>query len=101
MARRERDSGAPLPRVYEGEAVLAELLAVAGSPLPVATVKDVFAQAHAAHDPPSEAIPALFPEEPHFPSPELARRLYGNLFGLWDRVARGQLDEPRRAPEPP
>src|SRR5204863_9822224 len=35
-------------------------------------------------------VPTLFEGEPRFPDPELARRLFQNLLGLWDLLARGQ-----------
>ena len=34
----------------------------------------------------SEVIPTLFPEPPRFPHPDVARRLFQNLLGLWDAV---------------
>jgi hypothetical protein len=52
-------------------------------------VADRFRQAQSGGQDRSDAIPALFANEPRFTSPEAARRLYGNLFGLWDRVAAG------------
>jgi hypothetical protein len=48
-----------------------------------------FAEAQATDLPRSDVIPALFPSEPRFASPDEARRLYANLFGLWERVAAG------------
>lgn len=101
-----RDEGGDLRRVYEGAEVLEELLAAAGAPHPADAVKALFQQAHAEHAVPGEVFPALFEAEPRFASPELARRLYGNLFGLWERVAAGKLEEPKihaesaPAPEP-
>jgi hypothetical protein len=98
---RDRDRDAELPRVYEGAELLAALLEAAGSAVPVDALKSAFldAQAHGAR--PDQVFPALFETEPHFPTPEHARRLYGNLFGLWDRLARGVRDEPRAAEPPP
>lgn len=101
MGRRDRDEGGELPRVYEGQEVLAELLAIAGSKAGVDEVKELFREALATQQTPSSTFPELFEAEPRFPSPELARRLYGNLFGLWSRVARGILDEPRGQVEKP
>ncbi len=63
-----------------------------------------FAAAQAAGESRVEAIPALFPEEPRFASPDDARRLYGNLFGLWNRVQAGlgpADDAPEVATPPP
>jgi hypothetical protein len=102
----QRDSGGDLSRVYEGAPVLEALLAAVGAPHPAEAVKALFKEAQLAGALPSEVFPGLFEAEPKFASPEAARRLYGNLFGLWDRIAAGQLDEPRSrsekaAPPPP
>jgi hypothetical protein len=101
-----RGSEAPagIAPVYEGPEVLAALLARAGSPHDTAAVADVFRRAQEAGEPRSAVIPGLFPSEPHFESPDAARRLYGNLFGLWARLAAGlgpHDDAPEVAPEPP
>lgn len=101
MGRRDRETGGELPRTYEGEAILSELLALAGSAATAAEVKELFREALAAHETPATTFPELFEGEPRFPSPDIARRLYGNLFGLWDRVARGVLEEPRVREEKP
>jgi hypothetical protein len=84
-------TGAPggVPPVYEGPEVLSALLAQAGSPHHAEEVAARFAAAQASGEPRSDVIPSLFPEEPRFPSPEAARRLYGNLFGLWARIEAG------------
>jgi hypothetical protein len=100
MASRRRAKERPLePRAagYEGPEILTALLAQAGSPHGSDEVAEHFRVAAAAGEPRSDVIPALFPEEPRFESPEAARRLYANLFGLWDRVAAGMgadADEP-------
>jgi hypothetical protein len=97
---RDRDEGSS---GYEGPEVLTELLARAGSPHGAEEVAEHFRSAVAAGEPRSDVIPALFPEEPRFASPDEARRLYANLFGLWDRVAAGLGaggDEPVAAPPP-
>jgi hypothetical protein len=65
-----------------------------------------FAAAQAAGEDRAAAIPPLFPAEPRFASPEEARRLYANLFGLWARVAQGRgaagdAPEVEPLPEPP
>lgn len=75
--------------VYEGPAVLTSLLARAGAPHDAAAVAETFARAQERGEPRSAVIPALFPEEPRFDSPDAARRLYANLFGLWERLAAG------------
>jgi hypothetical protein len=92
MAKRERERGqqAGIDTVYEGPGVLDALLARAGSPFRTNDVVSRFRHAleHGAGR--EVAIPALFPNEPHFASPDDARRLYGNLFGLWHRVRAGR-----------
>lgn len=98
------EAAAGIAPVYEGPDVLAALLSRAGSPHDSAAVTDIFRRAQAAGEPRSAVIPALFPEEPHFPTPEDARRLYANLFGLWGRLAAGlgaHDDAPEVVPEPP
>ncbi len=87
--RPDEASDAGIPRVYEGPAVLSDLLARAGSPYPADEVAKRFRRAQAEGAERSEAIPSLFPSEPRFASPDEARRLYSNLFGLWSRVAAG------------
>lgn len=108
MPKREppAENPAELPRRYEGQAVLAQLMASVGSVLSPDDVKDLFVQAQKAGERPAQIFPELFDGEPHFGSPEEARRLYGNLFGLWDRLAAGKPPEPRgaddaAAPPPP
>jgi hypothetical protein len=109
MGRRSRGgSGEPndevgLPREYEGPDILTTLLERAGSPHGTQEVAERFRNAQAAREERSDVIPTLFPEEPRFESPEAARRLYGNLFALWDRIAAGLSiadDVPAVAPEP-
>lgn len=93
-----------LPAVYEGPEELSALLARAGSPHDAEAAAERFRQAQRLGQERSDVIPALFEEEPRFASPEEARRLYGNLFALWDRVARGisiVRDEPEQEPEAP
>jgi len=103
----KRGGGPASPRmapVYEGPEVLSSLLARAGSPHDAAQVAETFARAQAAGEPRSAVIPALFPDQPHFDSPDAALRLYANLFGLWDRLAAGRGphdDAPEVVPEPP
>ena len=91
--RTKRGAGAgedlTLPERYEGAGTISELLARAGSPFDAEEAAKRFRSAQASGEERSDAIPALFPEEPRFASPEEARRLYSNLFGLWSRVAAG------------
>jgi hypothetical protein len=84
--------------------VLGALLASAGSPHDAEAVAAMFVRAQKSRESRSTVIPALFPDEPRFDSPDAARRLYANLFGLWDRVAAGRGahdDAPEVVVEPP
>jgi len=90
---------APLGRVYEGEAVLQKLLKASGASVAVSEVVELFRSAQVGGVGPDEAFPDLFDDEPRFASARDARRLYDNLFGLWDRVAAGGPLEPKGRPE--
>ena len=46
-------------------------------------------------------VPTLFEREPRFESPEEAKRLYGNLFGLWDEAQSEVLQAEEDAAELP
>jgi len=97
-------AAAGLPPIYEGPETLSALLARAGSPRSAEEVAAAFTRAIAAGEPRGTVIPTLFDAEPRFGSPEDARRLYGNLFGLWARLAAGlgpHDDAPDVLPEPP
>jgi hypothetical protein len=100
----KRGGPPPLVPVYEGPEVLGALLARAGSPHGAEAVAATFERAQKAGEQRSTVIPGLFPDEPRFDSPEDARRLYSNLFGLWARVAAGlgpHDDAPEVLLEPP
>lgn len=109
MVRRSKGVGASgnaseLPHAYEGPEALSALLARAGCPYGAEEVAERFQAAQAAGQERSDLIPSLFPDEPRFESPDDARRLYGNLFALWDRLAAGLSaaeDAPAAAPEAP
>lgn len=69
--------------------MLEELLGKAGCTYTVAEVRAEF-EASLEEDPetpPAQILPLLFETEPRFSGPDEARRLYGNLLGLWDLVA--------------
>lgn len=84
--RRTRDEAA-FARRFEGAEVLAELLGAAGSPLRPEEVLEAFRTGRAEGAEASEVVPGLFPEPPRFPHPDVARRLFQNLLGLWDAAA--------------
>jgi hypothetical protein len=105
MSRRSgkgRDAVPNVAHVYEGPDVLNALLARAGSRETSEGVAALFSRALNGGEQRSEVIPRLFTGEPRFDSPDEARRLYGNLFGLWDRLAAGRSapdDAPAVMPE--
>jgi hypothetical protein len=102
--RGKAEEAAPgITPVYEGPEVLTALLAQAGSPNAAEDVVGIFTRAQGAGEPRSAVIPTLFPDEPRFATPDDARRLYANLFGLWARLAAGlgaHDDAPEVVPEP-
>ena len=102
--RARTGAAAGLPPIYEGPEALTALLAHAGAALTAEEVAARFTAAQGAGEPRSGVIPALFEQEPRFGSPDEARRLYGNLFGLWERLAAGRGphdDAPEVVAEPP
>lgn len=78
---------------FEGAEILDGLLELAGSALNSQEVLAQFVAGHQAGAESSELIPTLFEGEPRFPSPEIARRLFQNLLGLWDLVTSGRTVE--------
>jgi hypothetical protein len=97
-------AAAGLPPIYEGPEALEALLVRAGAAVTAQEVIERFTRAVAQQEARSAVIPSLFAEEPRFASPEEARRLYGNLFGLWARLEAGlgaHDDAPDVLPEPP
>jgi hypothetical protein len=102
--RTRTGAAAGLPPIYEGPEALTALLARAGATLGIEEVAARFTTALQAGEPRAAVIPTLFEQEPHFSSPAEARRLYGNLLGLWERLAAGRGphdDAPEVVPEPP
>jgi len=87
-ARRAGSSG--FEHRFEGADVLDGLLELAGSPFDAHGVFTRFVGGLQASQRAQEVIPTLFEGEPRFPNPEIARRLYQNLLGLWDKVASGE-----------
>jgi hypothetical protein len=89
---------------FEGKETLEGLLSLAGCPLGAEAVLERFRQAVKDGRERSDVIPELFPQEPRFPDPALARKLYENLFGLWGMVEEGKnirLETPAPAPPKP
>jgi hypothetical protein len=100
--RPRKDASIGITPIYEGPEVLAALLEKAGSPFDAEEVAARFTAAIAGGEPRAAVIPSLFEDEPRFATPEEARRLYGNLFGLWGRIGDGRGlhdDAPDVAPE--
>lgn len=102
MGRRDR---APFEHAFEGKEVLDALLEIAGATVDTEGAVVRMKEGLQRGQPREAVVPGLFTTEPRFPNPELARRLFQNLLGLWDLLQRGQpvpLDgpsprEPRRA----
>lgn len=88
-----RDARADLDRVFEGPDVLEELLELAGSKLDSGQVAARIQEAVDEGKAPAEVFPTFFEGPPRFPDASSARQLYGNLFGLWDAIASGELLE--------
>src|SRR5688572_12919776 len=86
---------------FEGAQVLDGLLELAGASHDSLTVLAHMRQAHAEGRSSQEVIPHLFGREPRFESPELARRLFQNLLGLWDLVEEGKPVRLEEGPRPP
>jgi hypothetical protein len=94
MGRRDR---APFEHAFEGKEILDGLLELAGANVDTEGTVVRMREALRHHEPRESVVPTLFAAEPHFPNPEAARRLFQNLLGLWDLLARGQpipLDGP-------
>jgi hypothetical protein len=88
MARKEGFT----PR-FEGAETLEGLLALAGANVDARGAVEAMAEAAAEKRSPAEVFPAFFDEEPRFPDPAIAQRLYENLFGLWEAVKAGGRTE--------
>lgn len=102
--RARTGSAAGLPPIYEGPEALTALLERAGATITAEEVAARFTAAQEAGEPRAGVIPSLFEQEPRFASPDEARRLYGNLLGLWERLAAGRGphdDAPEVVAEPP
>jgi hypothetical protein len=100
---RSRGRGPDFVPHFEGVQALDGLLELAGSPCDTKEVLSRMKAAQAQGQPRDAVIPTLFEGEPHFPSPEVARKLFQNLLGLWEMVAEGKtvrLDEGPRPPRP-
>jgi hypothetical protein len=99
---RSRSKRMDFARQFEGAQVLDGLLQLAGASHDTLTVLAHMRQAHAEGRASQEVIPSLFEHEPRFESPDLARRLFQNLLGLWDLVQEGKSvrleDGPRPSP---
>ncbi len=94
MVKRRRREPDGFEHHFESPALLDQLLELAGSSLRSVDAWQRFRAARAEGRPASEVIPTLLPSEPRFSHPDIARRLFQNLLGLWDAAAdpRFQLD---------
>ncbi|MDY7225827.1 hypothetical protein [Hyalangium rubrum] len=98
---RSRDKGIDFVHHFEGAPTLDALLELLGSPYDTAGVLVRMREAHTEGESYNEVIPTLFEEEPRFPSPEVARKLFQNLLGLWDLVEEGKSVRLEDGPRPP
>lgn len=101
MARRDR---AAFEHAFEGKAVLDGLLDLAGARVDTEGAMVRMREALRQREQREAVLPTLFDGEPRFPDPEIARRLFQNLLGLWDLLERGQpipLDHPPELPTRP
>lgn len=96
---RKRD--AEFTRQFEGAEVLDGLLALADSACDSAEALRLMQEAHAAGLSHEEVIPELLPPQPRFEHPDVARRLFQNLLGLWDLVSEGKAVRLEDGPRPP
>jgi hypothetical protein len=76
-------------RRFEGRAILDPLLERSGALADTEDVVEAFRRAVSEGLPAPVVIQALWEDEPRFESPEAARRLFGNLLGLYGLVAAG------------
>jgi hypothetical protein len=74
---------------FEGADTLDGLLELAGANVDAKGALDAMLAAAAEKRTAGEVFPGFFDEEPRFPDPSIARRLYENLFGLWEAVQAG------------
>jgi len=101
MGRQDR---AAFEHAFEGKEVLDELLEIAGASVDTEGAVVRMREALRNKEPRESVVPTLFNGEPHFPNTDLARRLFQNLLGLWDLLARGQpvpLDSTPTRARPP
>ncbi len=83
----EHEKYARLERRFEGPEILNDLLRKSGSEHTVDDLRFEFEAALEEGTAPGEVIALLWDDEPHFDSPEMARRTFMNLFGLYDSIA--------------
>ncbi|MHA7627766.1 hypothetical protein [Corallococcus sp. M7] len=98
---RSKNRAPDFVRQFEGAQTLDGLLELSGSPCDTADVLERMREARAEGADASQVIPTLFEGEPRFPDPEVARRLYQNLLGLWDAVLEGKAVRLEDGPRPP
>ncbi len=72
--RARTGAAAGLPPIYEGPEALTALLERAGASITAEEVAARFSAAQEAGEPRAGVIPSLFEQEPHFGSPDEARR---------------------------
>lgn len=85
-----KDEADDLDRSFEGQDTLQKLLTESGAVADVEDVVGAFQEAVKKNVPAPVVIQALWDDEPRFTSSRDAARLFGNLLGLYELVARGE-----------
>jgi hypothetical protein len=99
MKRRRKQGTQEFERRLENTELLESLLATAGSPLDAEAVLARFRTGRSEGLEASEVIPTLFPAPPRFADPDIARRLFQNLLGLWEASAATDFRLPVSGPK--
>lgn len=100
MASRKADE---FSHHFEGPEVLDELLEVTCCPLSLDGVVEAMKAAQSQGQSAQDFVPELFPSPPRFQTPDVAKKFFSNLLGLWDEVLRGatvSLPEPATENQP-
>jgi hypothetical protein len=89
MSKRPRERSEFSPQ-FESRETLDALLAASGGEVDTEGAVAAMREAVQQHLERNEVIRTLFQGEPRPPSPEVARRLFENLLGLWELVQQGK-----------
>jgi hypothetical protein len=88
---------------FEGAGVLDELLGLCGATVDAQAAISALEEGHQGGEDRNEIISSFFEGEPRPPSPDIARRLFENLIGIWDLLEEGRpvASATREKPERP